>query len=138
MPTEPQARRHSSATVILSLALFFFTVPHNVEDFAYGEPARLGLPAIVIVLGLSAVFAAQGLALVWTGAGLRRGDRLHAVLGPAWAIAAVAAHTGEILLPGTYRTGLGSIVFLAGIVVDGTALGIASISTLRQPPPALG
>ncbi len=33
------------SVVILSLLLFFFTVPHTLEDFALGEPARNGVPA---------------------------------------------------------------------------------------------
>lgn len=136
MPTKTQGRKYSSAIVVLSLTLFFFTVPHNMEDFAYGEPARLGLPVLVVVLGVSAVLAAQGLALVWTGAGLRRGYILHAILGFSWAIAAVVAHVGEVLQPGGYRTGLGSFVFLGGIVIVGVGIGGASIASLRRARPS--
>lgn len=135
--TKVNARRGggSMSVLILSLALFFFTVPHNVEDFAYGEPARFGLPPLVVVLGLSAVFAAQGLALFWTGGQSRRGLILHAVLGFSWAIAAVAAHVGELLQAGTYRTGLPSVVFLLGIVLVGAGLGVASILGLTGGEP---
>lgn len=134
MSTNTEPIRRSSGVVILSLLLFFFTVPHNVEDFAFGEPARFGLSALAVTLGLSAVFAAQGLALTWTGGGTRRGYILHAVLGFSWAVAALAAHSGEVLLPGAYRSGLGSVVFLLGIVILGGALGLASIRALRTAP----
>jgi hypothetical protein len=55
--------------VILSLLLFFFAIPHTLEDFALGEPAKNGVPAEVLSFVVAGMFALQGLALFWAGFG---------------------------------------------------------------------
>ena len=59
--------------VFFSWLLFFFTVPHTLEDFATGMPARAGIPAPVLALVISIVFSMQALGLYWVGQKRQRG-----------------------------------------------------------------
>lgn len=69
------------SVVILSLLLFFFAVPHTLEDFALGEPAKNGVPTVVLSFVVAGMFALQGLALFWAGQKDRRSYYVHAGLG---------------------------------------------------------
>jgi len=61
------------ATASLSFALLYFAVPHTLEDFAVGEPAEAGVPAVVLSLVVATIFAIQAAGLYWLGSGARRG-----------------------------------------------------------------
>ncbi len=52
---------------MLSLLLIFFALPHTLEDFATGEPAKAGVPAPVLATVISLIFSAQALGLYWLG-----------------------------------------------------------------------
>lgn len=129
-------KRQSSAgikgTVVLSLLLFFFTVPHTLEDFALGEPAKRGVPAEVLALIVAALFALQGLALFWAGQQDRRSHFIHAALGLWWPLAAGIAQVPVILTASQYRSGTISVAFVAGMIVTGVLLFIASLQALRK------
>ena len=79
--------------VILSLLLFFFALPHTLEDFATGQPAKAGVPMIALAYVVAGIFALQGLGLFWVGRQMRRGYVIHAILGLFWPIAAGIAET---------------------------------------------
>lgn len=117
----------SVRTAGLSLLLIFFTVPHSLEDFSVGEPAKAGVSELPLAFGVAVLLALQGLALLWTGQGKSRGFVLHALLGLLWPLAAGVAQLPVILAPGVYRTGTMSAFFVIGIIVVGVLLFIASI-----------
>lgn len=116
--------------VTLSLLLLFFTIPHTLEDFAYGEPGKAGISPQVLASGVAAVFAVQGLALFWTGQQLRRGYVVHLILGILWPLGASAAQLPEILAPGPYRAGVISEVYVFGIILAGILLALTSATSL--------
>ena len=116
-----------TGVVILSLLLFFFTVPHTLEDFATGEPAKAGIPAPVISYVIAGMFALQALALFWTGRRMHRSYFIHAFLGLFWPLAAGVAQLPTILSGSTYRTGFISLFYVGGMIVIGILLFIVSI-----------
>lgn len=120
------------AVILLSLLLFFFTVPHTLEDFSLGEPAKAGISAPLLAFAVAGFFALQGLALFWTGRESRRGYALHAAVGLFWAVTAGAAQLPNILAPGAYRHGAISVLYVAGIVIVGVLLALVSLRTLRS------
>ena len=117
--------------VILSLLLFFFALPHTLEDFATGEPAKVGVPIFVLAYVISGIFAFQGLGLFWLGRRLRRGYFVHLFLGLFWPITAGAAQLPAILSGSPYRAGFISIFFVGGMIVIGILLFVASLLALR-------
>lgn len=118
--------------VVLSLILIFFALPHTLEDFATGEPAKAGAPIFVLAYVIAGMFALQGLGLFWIGRQKRRGTGIHVFLGLFWPIAAGAAQLPKILSQGiTYRAGLISVFFVGGMIVIGFLLFIVSVLALR-------
>lgn len=124
---ESRTIRNTVWIVILSVLLLFFTIPHTLEDFAYGEPQEMGLSPQVLSLGVAAVFALQGLALYWIGRKQRRGILVHMVLGILWPLGAGAAQLSEIFAPGPYRSGAISEVYVFGIIAVGILLALFSL-----------
>jgi hypothetical protein len=121
-----------TAVVILSLSLFFFALPHTLEDFATGEPARAGAPVFLLAYVIAGMFALQGLGLFWIGRQMHRGYVIHALLGLFWPIASGAAQLPAILSQGTsYRAGFISVFYVEGMIVIGVLMLIASIVALR-------
>jgi hypothetical protein len=120
-----------TAVVILSLALFFFALPHTLEDFASGEPAKAGVPAFLLAYVVAGLFALQGMALFWIGRQMHRGYIIHALLGLFWPVAAGTAQLPAILSPGTYRAGFISVFYVGGMIVIGILLFIVSLLALR-------
>ena len=118
--------------VTLSLLLFYFALPHTLEDFATGEPAKAGVPAFILAYVIASFFALQGLGLFWLGRRLRRGYVVHAFLGLFWPIAAGAAQLPRILSGSPYRSGLISIFYVGGMIVIGILLLIVSSLALRE------
>lgn len=124
----------SSGTRIaaLSLLLFFFAVPHTLEDFATGEPAKAGAPVFVLAYVIAGMFALQGLGLFWIGRQMRRGYIIHVFVGLFWPIAAGTAQLPNILSQGiAYRAGFISVFYVGGMIAVGILLLIASILALR-------
>jgi tryptophan-rich sensory protein len=119
------------SVVTLSLLLFFFAVPHTLEDFALGEPAKNGVPAPVLALVVSVLFALQGLALFWAGQQDRRSFYFHAGLGIVWPLAAGLAQLPVILTSSNYRSGFISILYVVGMIAIGVLLFLASLQALR-------
>ena len=123
--------RWGTSVVILSLLLFFFTVPHTLEDFATGEPVKAGIPAPIISTVISAMFALQALALFWTGRRMHRSYVIHVFLGLFWPISAGAAQLPTILSGSPYRAGFISVFYVGGMIVIGILLFIVSMLALR-------
>lgn len=117
--------------VILSLFLFFFALPHPLEDFTLGEPAEHGVPVQALALVVAGLFAVQGLALFWAGQAERRSYFIHAGLGILWPLAAGVAQLPVILSSSNYRSGFISILYVAGIIAIGILLFLASMQALR-------
>ena len=118
--------------VILSLLLFFFALPHTLEDFATGQPAKAGVPMIALAYVVAGIFALQGLGLFWVGRQMRRGYVIHAILGLFWPIAAGTAQLPSILAQGyRYRFGFISILYVGGMIVIGILLLILSLLALQ-------
>lgn len=127
----PRLNGWKNAVILLSLLLFFFTVPHTLEDFALGEPAKAGISAPLLAFAVAGFFALQGLALFLSGRESRWGYGLHAAVGVFWAVTAGAAQLPNILAPGAYRTGAISVLYVVGIVIAGVLLALVSLWTLR-------
>jgi hypothetical protein len=117
--------------VILSLLLFFFSIPHTLEDFALGQPAKNGIPAPLLAFLIATLVALQGLGLFWAGRQERRSIFIHAGLGLAWALAAGFEQLPVILTTESYRSGLISILYVAGMIVIGILLFLVSLQALR-------
>ena len=121
----------SLSAVILSLLLFFFALPHTLEDFALGEPAKNGVPAPILALVVSGLFALQGLALFWAGQQDRRSYFIYAGLGIVWPLAAGVAQLPVILTSSSYRSGFISVFYIVGMIAIGILLFLASLQALR-------
>jgi hypothetical protein len=122
----------SQVVVVLSLLLLFFTIPHTLEDFATGEPAKAGIPAPVLSLVVSTVFFLQAMGLFWLGRGQRRGLWVHAGIGLFWPIASGFAQLPSILGETAYRSGAISVLYVAGMIAIGALLCFASIRALMS------
>jgi len=116
--------------VVLSLLLFFFTLPHTLEDFATGEPAKAGVPVFALAYVIAGMFALQALGLFWIGRQMHRGYIIHAFLGLFWPIAAGTAQLPIILSQPTYRAGFISVFYVGGMIVIGILIFIVSIFAL--------
>ena len=129
--TKVRISHWGTSVVILSLLLFFFALPHTLEDFATGEPAKAGVPVFVLSYVIAGMFALQGLALFWVGRRMHRGYAIHAFLGLFWPIAAGTAQLPTILSESPYRAGFISVFYVGGMIVIGILLFTVSILALR-------
>jgi len=124
--------RWDARVVVVSLLLIFFALPHTLEDFATGEPAKAGAPIYLLVYLIAGLFAAQGLGLWWIGCQMRRGYVIQAILGLFWPVAAGAAQLPKVLRQGvSYRAGFISVFLVAGMIAVGILLLIVSMLALR-------
>jgi hypothetical protein len=133
--TKPKLSAWEVSVVILSLVLIFFTIPHTLEDFALGEPAKNGVPAPVLATVVAGLFALQSLALFLAGQKDRRSYFIHAGLGIFWPLAAGSAQLPVILASSHYRSGFISVLYVGGMMVIGILLFLASIQSLRADHP---
>ncbi len=117
--------------VFLSLLLLFFTIPHTLEDFATGEPAKAGVPAPILAFVISIIFSLQALGLFWLGQKRRRGLFVHVGIGLFWPIASGLAQLPTILSETPYRSGVISVLYVGGMIVVGILLCLSSIISLR-------
>ena len=129
--TKPKLSSWAGSVIVLSLLLIFFTIPHTLEDFSLGEPAKNGIPAPVLATVVAGLFALQGLALFWVGQKDRRGYFIHAALGVFWPLAAGSAQLPVILASNHYRSGFISVLYVGGMIVVGITLILASNQALR-------
>jgi hypothetical protein len=121
--------------IILSLLLFFFAIPHTLEDFSIGQPAKAGIPAPLLAFVISGLFSLQALGLFWLGQKRRQGLFVHIGIGLFWPLASGIAQLPTILSGSPYRSGVLSIFYIGGMIAAGIALCISSIISLRVSPP---
>ncbi len=140
LETKSRSSRWTVIVMILSLSLFFFAIPHTLEDFALGEPVKNGVPVPILSLVVAGLFALQGLALFRVGQRDRRGYMIHAGLGIIWPLAAGLAQLPVIFATSNYRSGFISVFYVLGMIAIGILLFLASLQALEsaaQMPPVL-
>jgi hypothetical protein len=121
--------------VFFSWLLFFFNIPHTLEDFATGMPAKEGIPTPLLALVISLFISLQALGLYLLGQKQRKGLFVQLGIGLFWPIASGVAQLPTILSEGIlYRSGLISIFYVVGLIVVGLLLCISSIISLRLDP----
>lgn len=136
MSNQPKQAFWKKSVVVLSLLLIFVALPHTLEDFALGEPAKNGAPAPVLAGVIAGLFALQGLGLYFLGSNQRRGYFIHLGIGLFWPLAAGAAQLPVILTFQPYRSGFISLHYVFGMILIGILLFVASIQALRTAPAA--
>lgn len=117
--------------LVLSLSLLFVAIPHTLEDFTLGEPARQNIPTAVLAGVIAIFFILQGLGLFFLGSNDRRGYLIHVGLGLLWPLAAGSAQLPVILTTQPYRSGFISLFYVFGMIILGILLLLASIQGLR-------
>lgn len=120
-----------NSVLVLSLLLMFVAIPHTLEDFTLGEPAKQNVPATVLASVIAVFFILQGLGLFFLGNNDRRGYFVHIGLGILWPVAAGSAQLPVILTTQPYRSGFISLFYVFGMIVLGILLLLASIQGLR-------
>jgi hypothetical protein len=129
--TLPKVRTWRNTVVVLSLMLMLVAVPHTLEDFSLGEPAKNGVAVPVLATVVAVMFALQGLALFWAGQNKRLGYFIHMGLGAFWPLAAGSAQLPAFLTTTPYRSGFISILYVVSMMILGAMLFFASIRGLR-------
>ncbi len=119
---------------VLSLLLIFVAIPHTLEDFALGEPAKNGVPFTALATVVAVLFTLQGLGLYWLGQNDRRAYFIHAGLGLFWPLAAGGAQLPTILTLQPYRSGLVSLLYVAGMLILGALLFLSAVLALKARP----
>ena len=134
MSNPPRQAFWKKSVVVLSLLLIFVALPHTLEDFALGEPAKNGAPAPVLAGVIAGLFALQGLGLYFLGSNQRRGYFIHLGIGLFWPLAAGSAQLPVILTFQPYRSGFISLHYVFSMISLGILLIVASIQALRTSP----
>ena len=129
--TKLEISHWSTIVVLLSLLLFFFALPHTLEDFATGEPAKAGVSTFVLAYVIAGMFALQGLGLFWIARQMHRGYVIHAFLGMFWPISVGVTQLPVIFSGVPYRGGFISVFYVGGMLLIGISLFITSILALR-------
>jgi hypothetical protein len=94
----------------IAVVLLVVSLPHVLEDFAVGEPQRVGVSEVVAISVLLAAYAMQLLGAWLALNGGPWGGRLIAAVGAIWVIGAVVIHGPGILAQGVqWRSGSTSI-----------------------------
>lgn len=119
-------------SVPISLLMFFFIIPHILEDFTLGEPAKAGISAPLLSLVISGMIFLQALALYWLGQARKQGHMANIVVGLFWAVNAGAAQLPVIFTGAPFRSGAISVLYVLGLVIVGLLLGISSGLALRN------
>ena len=120
--------------VVLSLFLMLMVIPHTLEDFALGEPAKNGVPELILLGVVAGLIAVQALGLYYLGGNHRRGYYIQMGVGLIWPLLAGSAQLPAILSTEPYRSGFISIFFVIGMIFSGVLLFIGSLRGLRVTP----
>lgn len=120
--------------VALSFLLMFMVIPHILEDFALGEPAKNGVPEMILMGVVAGLIAVQALGLYLLGGNHRRGYFIQMGVGFIWPVLAGSAQLPAILSGQIYRSGFISIFFVIGMIVFGSLLFLGSLRGLRITP----
>ena len=131
---DSKALRFEHIVVVLSLLLMIMVIPHTLEDFAVGEPAKNGVPVLLLQGVVAGLIAVQAFGLYNLGGNHRRGYFIQMGAGLIWPVLAGVAQLPAILSTSPYRAGFISIFFVIGIIVMGVLLFLASLYGLRVTP----
>lgn len=123
--------RCKQIVVVLSLLLLMMTIPHVLEDFAVGEPAKNGVPELLLRGVVAGLMVVQTLGLYFIGGNHRVGYLIQIAVGIIWPLLAGFAQMPAILSGRPYRAGSSSIFFVIGIIVIGVLLVLASLRAVR-------
>lgn len=126
-----KALRNKRIVVTLSLLLIFMVIPHVLEDFALGEPAKNGVPELLLLVIVASLIALQALGLYFLGGEHRYGYYFQILVGLVWPLLAGSAQLPIILTTYPYRSGFSSIFFVIGVIVIGVLLFFASLHGSR-------
>ena len=126
--------RCKNIVVVLSLLLMLMVIPHILEDFAVGEPAKNDVPVLLLQVVVACLIAVQALGLYYLGGNHRRGYFIQMGLGLIWPLLAGIAQLPAILSTHTYRSGFISVFLVIGIIVMGVLLFLACLRGLRVTP----
>ena len=120
------------ALVAVALASFLVTLPHSVEDFVSGVPARFGVGVLTggFLLGIGYAFHALGILLV----SHRRptGYLINLLVGLGWFFGAVLDHLPDVLFSTSYRAGAPSKLLEVLIMLFGIVLVVLSSRLLLR------
>lgn len=126
-----KAQRCEHIVIVFSLLLMLMVIPHTLEDFALGEPAKNNIPVLVLQGVVAGLIAVQTLGLYFIGGNHRRGYFIQMGVGLIWPLLAGSAQLPAILSTHPYRSGFISIFFVIGMIVMGVLLFLASLRGLR-------
>ncbi|MBV8081474.1 MAG: hypothetical protein JOY86_00660 [Candidatus Eremiobacteraeota bacterium] len=108
--------------------------PHALEDFHYGDLARLGIALPFAIALLIVAYAMQLLGIALTARNTRAAPLLLGSMGAIWCVGAVLVHGHDVLFAGAdYRHGLISKLMEVLIIVLGAAIAIVALGFVRAP-----
>ena len=111
------------------------SLPHALEDFQYGDLARLGVNLPLGIAILVIMYSLQLGALRLILAGSSRAALLLAVTGAIWFIGAALIHGHDIIFAGsTYRHGTISKLLEVLIIVLGASVAVTGTSVAYARP----
>lgn len=128
---DSKALRCKHVVAILSLLLMVMVIPHTLEDFALGEPAKNGIPILILQVVVAALLTTQALGLYLLGGNHPKGYFIQMGVGLIWPLLAGSAQLPAILSGQPYRSGFSSVFFVLGMILIGVLLFLASIRGLR-------
>lgn len=131
---DSKALRCKHVVVVLSLLLMFMAIPHTLEDFALGEPAKNGVPVLLLQGVVAGMIAVQAFGLYSLGGNHRRGYFIQMGVGLFWPLLAGSAQLPAILTTHPYRSGFTSTFFVLGMIAFGILSFLASLRGLRVTP----
>lgn len=111
-----------AALVTVALASFLVTLPHSVEDFVFGVPARFGVGVLTGGFLLGAGYALHALGILLASHGRSSGYIINLLVGLGWFFGAVLDHLPDVLFSTSYRTGTSSKLLEVLVMLLGAAL----------------
>lgn len=123
--------RYKKTVLALSLLLIIMVIPHVLEDFAVGEPAKNGVPVLLLQGVVASLIAIQAFGLYNIGGNHRVGYFIQVGIGFIWPLLAGIAQLPTILTGNHYRSGFISVFFVFGVVIVGILLLTMSIFSLK-------
>lgn len=120
------------AVLWISLLGFWVTVPHVAEDFVYGVPQKYGVSLTQAGILLAAGYFVQIVGIVLLAQGRRAGLFLSGLIGVTWLAGAFWDHLPDLIKEGPYREGPASKFWIAGILVWGGSMAVASLLIFRH------
>lgn len=116
-----------AALVAVALASFLVTLPHSVEDFVSGVPARFGAGVLTGGFLLGAGYAFHAFGILLASHGRPSGYLINLLVGLGWFFGAVLDHLPDVLFSASYRAGAASKLLEVLVVFFGAALlGLSS------------